>query len=427
MTRAFKTYDAHGSNMTSQPTVADLLEKSLQVSKLTQQPSTYRGRRSSVKILLKCFERAEVTTLDELEKDPLATAKFIGVLRGFISQNCEGMARSTLSQQYTQIRQILQECGANTTTLTMIKNSKQSVLDGAQAIVHPQETITQGQMTELLKILEGLSERDRFHVKGVRTTRRKKAMLRLYVLIACCYALRRGSILGLERMDFNEESFTYRLAKGGRKGEVYTRAMHPVVWRAYTEYLEHIGEFPLFTDGSWLSAGVKTIMTEAGVEAHNGRHGIHRFRRAFATYCYHSNIPLVDAAAGLNHADSTTTERVYQDINAKQQRASQRLADFADHFTGASQRLSEFEQQLEAMSPWMADMFSVGQPVFEDEALEPVFLDAMGNLAAHDEVVPAPMREDTTRNAQPLDRAWTTPKRCVANVVPAPRLELGTP
>ena len=34
------------------------------------------------------------------------------------------------------------------------------------------------------------------------------------------------------------------------------------------------------------------------------------------------------------------------------------------------------------------------------------------------------MRENTTRNAQPLDRAWTTLKRCVANVVPAPRLEL---
>ena len=80
-------------------------------------------------------------------------------------------------------------------------------------------------------------------------------------------------------------------------------------------------------------------------------------------------------------------------INAKQQRASQRLADFADHFTGVSQRLSGFEQQLEAMSPWMADMFSVGQPVFEDEALEPIFLDAMGNLAAHDEVVPAPRLE----------------------------------
>ena len=55
--------------------------------------------------------------------------------------------------------------------------------------------------------------------------------------------------------------------------------------------------------------------------------------------------------------------------------------------------MSGFEQQLEAMSPWMADVFSVGQPVFEDEALEPVFLDAMGNLATHDEVVPAPRLE----------------------------------
>jgi hypothetical protein len=112
-------------------------------------------------------------------------------------------------------------------------------------------------------------------------------------------------------------------------------------------------------------------------------------------------------------------------INAKQQRASQRLADFADHFTGVSQRLSGFEQQLEAMSPWMADMFSVGQPVFEDEALEPIFLDAMGNLAAHDEVVPAPMREDTTRNTQPLDLAGTILTDRIR--VPAPRLELGTP
>ncbi len=34
------------------------------------------------------------------------------------------------------------------------------------------------------------------------------------------------------------------------------------------------------------------------------------------------------------------------------------------------------------------------------------------------------MREDTTKIAQPLDKAWTTLKRCVANVVPAPRLEL---
>ena len=37
---------------------------------------------------------------------------------------------------------------------------------------------------------------------------------------------------------------------------------------------------------------------------------------------------------------------------------------------------------------------------------------------------PAPTREDTIGNDQPLDRAWTTPKPRVAKVVPAPRLEL---
>jgi hypothetical protein len=33
------------------------------------------------------------------------------------------------------------------------------------------------------------------------------------------------------------------------------------------------------------------------------------------------------------------------------------------------------------------------------------------------------MREDTTGSAQPLDRAWTTPTRVVANVAPAPMRE----
>jgi hypothetical protein len=69
------------------------------------------------------------------------------------------------------------------------------------------------------------------------------------------------------------------------------------------------------------------------------------------------------------------------------------MVGFADHFLGVSQRLSDFEQQLEAMSPWMADMFSSGQPVFEDEAFEPVFIDNEGSLSAHCELVPAPRLE----------------------------------
>ena len=40
--------------------------------------------------------------------------------------------------------------------------------------------------------------------------------------------------------------------------------------------------------------------------------------------------------------------------------------------------------------------------------------------------VPAPMREDTTRIAQPLDSAGSTIKSAAIEVVPAPRLELET-
>ena len=41
--------------------------------------------------------------------------------------------------------------------------------------------------------------------------------------------------------------------------------------------------------------------------------------------------------------------------------------------------------------------------------------------------VPAPMREDTTEIAQPLDSAGNTMQSDAIEVVPAPRLELGTP
>ena len=49
-------------------------------------------------------------------------------------------------------------------------------------------------------------------------------------------------------------------------------------------------------------------------------------------------------------------------------------------------------------------------------------LDLAGTIRTDGIRVPAPMSEEVNGNAQPLDRAWTTPKRRVANVVPAPRL-----
>ena len=428
--------------------ITKLLEESLLVSRLTQNSSTVRGRKSAIDMILRSFEKSGYQTLADLENSTLTIANFIESLREDMAVNAAKMARSTVSQKYSQMCKIFDEIGAKKITITMLRNSKQSVIQKGGVIIYPQETITQTQVIEVMKIVNQLQDDDDFKVKGTRTSKRKKAMLRLYLLIAACYALRQGTILLLTKQDFNEETFTYRLAKGKRHGEPCLRSMHPVVWQAYTDYLEHIDEASdnLFTCGSWLSSGVKDIMIRANVEAQNGRHGIHRFRRAFATYCYNNNIPLVDAAAGLNHSDSSSTERVYQDINVKQQRASQRLNEFADHLLGVSQRLSEFEQQLEDMSPWMADLFSSGQPVFEDESFEPLFMDSKGNLSSHCDLVPAPTkagfasintnqrkrlskRELNISNQYNRSRvgAGNTIKSDAIVVVPAPRLELGTP
>jgi integrase len=423
--KAFKTYDCSPRAMTPPQTMAELLQSSLEVSHLTQDPSTYRGRRISIDLLDRALRRAGYLTIKELEATNLSVAYFIQALQEEVQENEQGKAYTTLSQQLSQICKILEEIGASLPTTTMLRNSKQRILRAIEPVRHQQETITQTQMMDVLLILEGLEDDAGFAVKGVKTTPRKKAMLRLYVMVSACYALRQQSILSLTREDFNEETFTYRLAKGQRHGEAFARAMHPTVWSAYCNYLEVVGEYPLFTDGSWLSAGVKVILTQAGVEASNGRHGLHRIRRAFATYCYHQGIPLEDAAAALNHADSSTTERVYQDVNAKQQRASLAMASFADHFLGIPQQLTEMEQQLESMTPWMSGVFTYGQPSFADDPLEPLYLDDDGNLSSLDNVVPAPMSEDVNGGESPPDRAWTI--RTARIRVPAPRLELGTP
>ena len=58
---------------------------------------------------------------------------------------------------------------------------------------------------------------------------------------------------------------------------------------------------------------------------------------------------------------------------------------------------------------------------------QPLYLDNDDNLSSLDNVVLAPMREDAFESVQPLDCAWTNVETDVKSLVPAPRLELGTP
>ena len=67
----------------------------------------------------------------------------------------------------------------------------------------------------------------------------------------------------------------------------------------------------------------------------------------------------------------------------------------------------------------------VPAPMREDVSSDAQPLDRAWTIRTDGIRVPAPMREDPTGNAQHLDRAWTI--RTDGIRVPAPRLELGTP
>ncbi len=380
-------------------TLLEKLSDNLEVTRLTKKPSTFRGRKSAVRLLLLALEKLNITSIEQLEDDPILTARLIHELGEQVRREKWGSTRNTTSQKYQQMCAILTEIGCSARLVKIFRDSKATVLDKGPTLKPPQETITQEQMDKVMKILKELDKRDDFRVKGSKPTKKKRAMVRLYVLMAASFAIRRSTLELMRSQDFDTENITYFQGKGGRKGEPTTRSMNRLVWGAYQDYMKHFDKPPekLFTDLSGISASVKVIMKEAGVAAHNGRHGTHRFRRAFAKWAYNKNIPVPTISAGLNHEDTRSTERVYRDLTEKQQKASQVLAEFAEQFLKMKDHISDLEKELEDVKGFLGDMLRYGQPTFNDEEMDLVYLDAQGNL------------------------------QTLSGMVPAPRLELGTP
>ena len=192
-------------------------------------------------------------------------------------------------------------------------------------------------------------------VKGSVVSPRKVAMGNLYLKIAAPYALRQGSIMDLRPSDFTYENLTYRIQKGENKGMPVTRPMNNMTWNAYEQYLTILGHRPekLFNDASWLSAFVKVVMTEAGVEAHHGRHGIHRFRRALVTWAYNNNKMVEHFSPALDHKNTEVTENVYIDLTRKQQKANQIVLEYQGDHLGLDDRLTQVEQDMAALTKMM--------------------------------------------------------------------------
>ena len=379
--------------MLMRQTLLSLLDESLEISKITLSKSTVRGRTATMKILRLALQKCDYQYLSDLEESYLSVARFIDALRTMLIEGTWKGARTTISQSFSQMIAILSEIGANSRTVSMVRNSKRTMMNTIQLKTYPQETITHTEMESLLRLIRELPTRTDLVVKGCTTTKRKRLELRLYLLTAAAYALRQGTLMKLCGSDFSKYAFTYRIAKGERTGENCLRSMNESVWQAYEEYTNvHRIEADerVFVCDDWLSSATKVLMIEAGIEAPNGRHGIHRFRRAYATYCFLNNIPLEYAAAGLNHSDSSTTERVYQDVNVKQQKASEALEGFANSFIEMSSLNNRLETELREISPHLSSLLATGLPSFEDDSLEPVYIDDNGELSDYGSWSPLP-------------------------------------
>ena len=290
-------------------TLNELLDENLEVIKLTRNPSTFRGRRVVIKNFKDAFATIGFTSLDDLNSI-IKMAHFTKELGNQIVNEEWGSKYSTNSQRYHTGKAILVEIGVEAPSVAVYLNAKKNVLSNGSTEISIQETINPAQTERLMAILDEVMAGREIKVKGSVVSPRKVAMGNLYLKIAAPYALRQGSIMDLRPSDFTYENLTYRIQKGENKGMPVTRPMNNMTWNAYEQYLTILGHRPekLFNDASWLSAFVKVVMTEAGVEAHHGRHGIHRFRRALVTWAYNNNKMVEHFSPALDHKNTEVTE-----------------------------------------------------------------------------------------------------------------------
>ena len=335
-------------------TLNELLDENLEVIKLTRNPSTFRGRKVVIKNFKDAFATLGFTSLDDLNSI-LSMARFTKELGNQIANGEWGSQYSTNSQRYHTGKAILVEIGVEAPSVAVYINAKKNVLSNGSTEVSIQETITSGQIERLMAILDEVMAGREIKVKGSVVSPRKVAMGNLYLKIAAPYALRQGSIMDLRPSDFTYENLTYRIQKGENKGMPVTRPMNNMTWDAYEQYLTILGHRPekLFNDASWLSAFVKVVMTEAGVEAHHGRHGIHRFRRALVTWAYNNNKMVEHFSPALDHKNTEVTENVYIDLTRKQQKANQIVLEYQGDHLGLDDRLTQVEQDMAALTKMM--------------------------------------------------------------------------
>ena len=354
-----------------------------------QSANTMKNMRQVAGKLMPLLDKCEIVYLDDLNTDETQLGRTAMMNRLIEAMKVESAAGNlggtynTVQSRVSRMRLLLQKAGLSPQMVSQLKDAE-GVINRASGLrrTQSQATITPEQAQKLIEFGERLSSGDLSEIKiqGRKPSACKIAQGHTYTVAAMCYALRHQSLMGITWDDVTPQSLCYIVGKGNDFPEEHLRTMEPILWDEIVKLQATWKEQPdstakLFINESWLYAYIREACEYAGIERTNGRYGLHRARRAFATWCFTTKgINLEDAAAGLNHADTAVTERVYVGLEARQMRGNETLGQFREEFLGLSTEMKAMKADIKEMKTTMDSVLDTvlkwGQPDLSDDNYE---------------------------------------------------------
>ena len=351
-----------------------------------QSANTMKNMKQVAGKLLPLLRDCDIQTMDELNTDNSILGRTATMNRLIEAMKVEAQAGNlggtynTVQSRVSRMRLLLTKAGLVPEVVSMLKDAERQV-NRASGLrrTQSQATITPEQAQRLIEFGERLSlgELPEVKIQGRTPTACKIAQGHTYTVAAMCYALRHHSLMEITWGDVTPQSLIYIVGKGNDFPEEHLRTMEPLLWAEIVKLQATWREQPastdkLFINESWLYAYIRAACEYAGIERTNGRYGLHRARRAFATWCFTTKgINLEDASAGLNHADTAVTERVYVGLEARQMRGNETLGQFREEFLGLSSEMKAMKEDIKEMKSTMGSMLETileyGQPSFLDD------------------------------------------------------------
>ena len=336
-----------------------------------QSANTMKNMRQVAGKLLPLLRECDIHNMDELNTDKSTLGRTATMNRLIEAMKVESTAGNlggtfnTVQSRTSRMRLLLQKAGLDPQMVAMLKDAEK-VINRASGLrrTQSQATITPEQAQRLIEFGELLSRGELPQVKidGRTPTACKIAQGHTYTLTAMCYALRHESLMGLTWGDVTPQSLIFIVGKGNDFPEEHLRTMEPILWTEICKLNATWKEQPdstakLFINESWLYAYIRQACEYAGIERTNGRYGLHRARRAFATWCFTTKgINLEDASAGLTHWDTAVTERVYVGLSARQMRGNETLNQFREEFLGMSTEMASMKEDITEMKSTMGSL-----------------------------------------------------------------------